>query len=217
MHDILDELEEKTIPVSDLDIFTKIWFSPRRIFQYIHANKYDEFVTPLLIIAGIFKAFDRAIYQNMGDQYSLMIIVILCFVIGGTLGALSIYFYALLLSWTGKWIKGKADSTEILRIIAYALIPSLVSLILLAPQILTFGIELFQSSETIVISSEIFNLFLFGLTIIQLIMILFSIVFMAVGLSVAQKFSVGKAILNMILSILVVIVPITLLVLFYLI
>ncbi|MEZ4849771.1 MAG: hypothetical protein R3B93_14385 [Bacteroidia bacterium] len=40
---------------SDKEIFTKIWTSPRRVFQYLEENDYDKFVTSLLALAGIYQ------------------------------------------------------------------------------------------------------------------------------------------------------------------
>ena len=39
--------------LTDKQIFTQIWKSPRKVFRYINDNQYDRYVYLLLAIAGI--------------------------------------------------------------------------------------------------------------------------------------------------------------------
>ena len=71
MENILDEIE-KPLSFTDKEIFTKIWTKPREVLRYIHDNKYDKYVTVLLVLAGISRAFDRAVMKDMGDKLSLI-------------------------------------------------------------------------------------------------------------------------------------------------
>jgi hypothetical protein len=75
MDNILDNFEDETT-LTETDIFTKIWLSPREVLKYIHENKYNKYVTVLLILSGIAKAFDNASAKNTGDNLSLWMLVI---------------------------------------------------------------------------------------------------------------------------------------------
>jgi len=122
MENILDEINQpKTY--SDRDLFIKIWTEPREVFRFIHENKYEKYVGVLLILAGISRAFDRAVMRDMGDNYPLIAIIGLCIFMGGLLGRITYYIYSALISWTGKWLNGKGDTTSILRVISYAMTP----------------------------------------------------------------------------------------------
>ena len=44
MEELLDELEEDIV-LTDKEIFTSIWFEPRRVFKFINDNKYEKYVT----------------------------------------------------------------------------------------------------------------------------------------------------------------------------
>ena len=92
------------------ELFIKIWRSPRRVFRYMHQRGIDDFVQTLLLLAGIFNAFDRAIEKNLGDSMSLLSVIGFSVFGGALLGWISYYLYAALLSWTGKWIGGRASS-----------------------------------------------------------------------------------------------------------
>lgn len=205
---------EKYDVLSDQDIFTKIWTEPKRIFTFINEAKYEKYLYVLMFLAGISSAFDRASSKNMGENSSLVSIVLICIVMGGLLGWISYYIYAALLSWTGKWLNGSGDTSSIFRIIVYATIPSVVSLVFLIPQIAVYGGDLFKNidyaSEGILVNVVFWTSAFceFSLSIITLI-------FTVIGLSVVQKFSIGKAILNLILPILIIVAPILLLIIVF--
>lgn len=71
MADILDHNDEQ-LPLKTEDLFTEIWFSPRRVFKHINDNHYNKHVIILLILSGIARALDRASTKNMGDKMSML-------------------------------------------------------------------------------------------------------------------------------------------------
>lgn len=200
---------EKYDVVSDRDVFTKIWTEPRRIFKFINDTKYEKYYYLLLFLAGVVRAFDRASSKSMGDDSSLLMILFSAIVFGGAFGWISYYIYSVLLSWTGKWLGGIGDTSSIFRMMAYAMIPSVLILFFLFPQIAIYGRDVFSDIEYIAPGS-FGNIVRSILSVFQIILSLATLVFMVIGLSVVQKFSVGKAILNLILPILIIILPIVL-------
>lgn len=200
---------------TDKDIFRKIWTSPRKVFKYINEKHYDKYVTMLLILSGISNAFDRASMKNMGDTMSLESIIGLSIVIGGLLGWISFYFYAALISWTGEWLNGKSNTTAILRIISYAMIPSIIALVFLIPQIAIYGVEIFKEDGDITSSGLISNIFVYGSVFLEVILGIYTLIFCVIGISEVQKLSIGKAILNMILPVIVILIPIIIIVLLF--
>jgi hypothetical protein len=144
MEDQLEEFEQ-TLFISNKEIFTKIWTSPRLVFRYLDNQEYDKFLTPLLILAGIARALDRASNNGSGDALPLTAVLLISIIAGGLLGWISYYLYAALLAWTGKWIKGKSDFTGLLRVIAHSSIPIIVGILLIIIQIVLFENEIFKS------------------------------------------------------------------------
>lgn len=216
MEEYLDDTLEETqvtLTLSDRDIFTRIWTSPREVFRYINDNKYDKFVKVLLVFAGISRAFDQASMKDMGDSMSLIAILGFCIVIGGLLGWISLYFYAALISWTGGWLKGKGNTDSILRILAYAMFPSAIALIMLIPQIGAYGAEVFKAEGDLESGGLLSNLIFWPALILEMILGVWTLVLYVVGVSEVQKLSIGKSILNLLLPILVILVPILLVVL----
>lgn len=194
--------------LSDNEIFTKIWTEPRRVLKYIHETKYEKYFYVLLFLAGVSGAFDRAANRNLGENASLLGLIAGCIILGGFLGWLSYYIYAALLSWTGKWLDGIGNTDSIYRILAYAMIPSAISLIFLVPQIAVYGIDLFVKDGDLVNAGVVGNIVFWGAILLEIILGIFTIIFSVIGLSEVQKISVWKAILNLVLPLLIILGPI---------
>jgi len=207
MENTLDPVEEPET-YTDQELFLKLWAQPRQVFAYINKHYYDKHVAVLLILAGIARAFDRAVTKDMGDKYSMVTILLMCLLGGGLLGWISFYIYAALVSWTGRWLDGEGDTSAILRVLAYAIIPNILGLVVFIPQMAIFGIEVFKA-EGDTFSNDVFaNLVYTTSIIIEFGLSLVTIMFSIIAISTVQGFGIGKAILNALLPVLIIIVPI---------
>lgn len=200
---------------TDRDIFIKIWTSPRQVFKYINDNHYDKYVKLLLVFAGISRAFDRATMKDAGDEMSLWAIIGTSIIFGGLLGWISYYIYAALLNWTGKWLNGKGNTTSILRMLSYALTPTIIALFLLIPQIGIYGNEIFKSDGDIASAGLISNIIVYGSMILEFILGVWTIILCVIAISEVQKISIGKSILNLLLPVLIISVPILLIIYYF--
>lgn len=216
MEEALDyEHQEKEINLTDTEVFSKIWLEPRMVFKFINNTGYEKYMPLLLVLAGISRAFDKAVEKNMGDNTSLLSLVLICLLVGGLVGWLSYYVYAGLVSWTGEWLKGEGDTASLVRMMAYASLPSVISLVFLFPQLAIYGIELFKSDGDITSGDLAHKLMFWGTIALELILAVWAIVLIVVGTSEVQKLSIGKAILNLILPVLVIAVPLIIIVVIY--
>jgi len=146
---------------------------------------------------------------------SLWAILGICIILGGLLGWISYYIYAALINWTGKWLKGQGDTSSILRILSYAMIPSIISLIFLIPQIGIYGVEIFKEDGDITSAGLFSNILVYGSLVLEFILGIWTIVFCVVGVSEVQKLTIGKSILNLLLPSIVFMVPILIIVLIF--
>jgi hypothetical protein len=212
---MIENFEDDLKPnfISDKKIFAKIWTSPREVFKFINTYKYEKYVTILLILAGISRTFDRASMKNMGDNFSIWGVITFCIIIGAIFGWITYYIYSALISWTGKWLNGKGNTNSILRVLAYALIPSIISLPLLIPQIAIYGNEIFKSEGDISSGGTISNIFVYGSMFLEFGLGIWTIVLCVIGISEVQKLSIGKSILNLVLPVIVIMTPILIIVL----
>ena len=197
--------------LTDCAIFTRIWTSPRIVFKFINESSYNKFITVLLILGGITSTLNNASNKNMGDKMPLISVLIVCLIGGVIFGWLSFYMYAALLSWTGKWLKGKGNTKSLLRMISYALIPSLVVLLLVIIRVVILGNAEFQSNVDILDKGIITTIIYFFSAFIEIVIVIWTLVLIVIGISEVQELSIWKSILNMILPgilLLVVLLPI---------
>lgn len=207
--DHLDDLEDSEFgyTLTDKEVFTLIWTKPRQVFTFIGNTGYDKYFIVLLVLAGISNAFDRSISQSTGNGLSLWAVIALCVFMGGLLGWILYYLYGWVLSVSGRWLNGKARSSELVKILAYGSLPSIMAMVLVIPQVMLYGNEIFKSSPTIYLESTLENVIYYSIFGLETILGLWSIVLVVVGISVIQEFSIGMAILNLILAILLIILP----------
>ncbi|MCB2409822.1 Yip1 family protein [Hymenobacter lucidus] len=190
---------------------SQIWFKPKRTLAFLLANHPDKYVLPLLVLGGITRAIDRASMKDMGDKMSTATILLTAVLGGGLFGWLSYYLYAWLLSTTGRWLQGTASSHKFRTVIAWALVPSVVSLALVLPEVVVFGEDLFKSEPE---NTSHFNNIMWGVvSLLQATLGIWTIVILVKGTALVQNFTTGKAILNLILPGLVVFAPFMLLLL----
>lgn len=211
MSDFLDDFDELVEPKSytDQELFKKIWFSPREVFKFIHANKYEKYMVILLALAGIARAFSKVIERSAGDSLPFLAVLAIIVIGGALLGSLSYYIYAALLSWTGKWLKGEAEMESIIRMLAYALIPFVCSLCFYGIMLVVYGPELFSSTGVLSSGTEnLTGVIMSALTVS--VLGIWTYCLMVVGLSEVQNFSIGKAIFNSIIPLLLFLIPVIL-------
>jgi len=197
MENLLDDFE----PVehfTDKEILTKIWTIPKPIFKYIHHYRYEKRLTLLLVLAGITNAFDKSFSKNIGSNNSIIETLIFSIIGGALLGWISYYIYSGLLRWTGSWLKGTASSDAILRVLVYASIPTITSLVLVLPKLL-----LINNTE-----SNFYTPSNYAIAIIDFILSVWTIVLSIAGIAEIQQFSIGKAIVNLLLPIFIILIPI---------
>jgi hypothetical protein len=202
---LIDETPQKPLEeFSDKELFTKIWLSPRKVFKYLHDKSYDKFLYPLLFLAGLTNAINN---NRIDNDNAILIKLIIGAVVGGLLGWIGMLLFAAIMSWTGKWINGKAETMQLLRVSAYAYIPSIVAVLSVLILILLFGPKVLAPSFTIETITLPEILIYFFLLLIQFSLAVWAFILYLIGISVAQNFSIGKAFLNILLSLMVILLP----------
>ncbi|TDE03337.1 Yip1 family protein [Flavobacterium sandaracinum] len=209
------EQPSERIKIAEKELFLKLMTAPRTAFQFINEYKYEKHLYILLFLAGIVRTFDRASAKNMGDNFSLWNIIAVCVIFGGIFGWISYYLYAALISWTGSWLNGKGNTQSIVRVLAYAFFPSIFILILLIPQLALYGNQLFQSDSDLYNLASTESVILYLLLFVQSGLGIWSLVLCIIGIAEVQQLSIGKAILNVLFPVIVLIFAILVLVLIF--
>lgn len=200
---ILDENfaeEENNIPtLTDKEVFTHIWTKPRMVYKYIVHYEYAGYFTLLLVLAGIANNLDSN--NSQGQINDPITSLILKIVLGAFLGWIGYYIYGFFIKLTGKLLGGKAATINIVQVLVYASLPSILSIIPFILLITIFGIR--PILEGFTPGNLVENVFYYGAAIINLLLGIYMIVLSTIGLSVLQKFSNGRAFLNLVLPALI--------------
>lgn len=194
------------------NVFKQIWRQPRAVFATLNKDSYNKYTYILLILAGIARTFDGAMADNRGDQFSLLQISLMSIVIGGLFGWIVYYVFALLLQWTGRWLGGTATKKQLLNMLAHAMIPIALGLILLIPRVLLFGNEIFKSDGNVYDVSLFARIIDRSALLGQWLLSIYAFVLCVIGISEVQNIPIRKAFLNFFLPVIMVFVPLAFLV-----
>lgn len=186
-------------PLTDKQVLTMIWTKPRKVFQFIHATYYEKYYRIILILLGISWAFQQASSNGFGDNRDIWFVVGIVVLFGGLFGWIVYYLVSALIYAVGKMFRGKSDISSILKTFAYANIPAAVASLVLIPEILVFGVEMFETDFNFASGGAGGTIVFAIASVVQIVLGIWSFVLFVVGLSVTQNFSIGKAVLNALL------------------
>jgi hypothetical protein len=214
-NDILDlkhEQDEELIEgIEESKLLQSIWLRPKDTLRYILKKCPDKYVTQLLIIGGAVSALGNALdgqpFFDLGPWFSLVIIVIM----GAIFGPIANMIFAAILSMVGRWIGGKGNYQRTLPMFAWSMVPNIAGVVILFFQIGFFGPYFtFYSGdiEIVVFGMTKSEMILYLLAFLSAVVSIWSAVLLVIGLSLAHRFGIGKAILNLVIPILAILIPI---------
>lgn len=202
----LNEFEEYTHDKEiERNLFKKILTHPKEAFSFIARHQYEKHLTLLLVFAGIANGFDRISEKAKGDD-NIVALFAIAIIAGALVGWISYYIYAALLSLSGRWLNGKGRTNTILPVLAYGSVPGIAATIFTIAQIVLFGTGPFDFEA----ATTAVTLIYYALVLLQLGFGFWSLALYAIGLAEVQQFTIWKAVLNLLLPILFIVVPIAL-------
>jgi hypothetical protein len=138
-----EEPDEPVHPYySDGDLLLRIWTRPRQVISYLVEYEPSKYIIALLILRGISETFIRAMDKQSMGSFGLTAIIFLAVFVGPLGGLLSSFIGAALLSVSGRWLDGRADSEQIRLVIAWASVPIILLLAVLPIEMILFGANL---------------------------------------------------------------------------
>jgi hypothetical protein len=201
-----------TFDEQTLNPWITIWNKPRATIQQIVDTNPKHLVLVLAAISGFSETLDRACTRSTGDHLAWPIIILIAAIIGPIGGIITLYIGGALIRWTGSWIGGNASSQNVRAALAWSSVPIIWDLLLWIPELILFGQELFTSETPIIDASLSLTLIFLGFGTIEITIGTWTIVVFLKCLGQAQGFSAWKALGNVILTLLVIIVPIVIII-----
>lgn len=187
-----------------------MWTNPRRTIREIVDRDPKRHVLVLAAVAGIGKALNDAAQESTGDGFSFLSVLLIVVVVGAIGGMFSLYISGALLKWTGNWLGGYGDLSEIRAAIAWSGITDIWMMALWIPRLVLFGDEMFRSETPRMDASLYLTTAFWTVTVIQIILKVWSMIVYCKCLGEVQGFSAWKALENTLLPVLVILGPILL-------
>ncbi len=196
-----------------LNPWVSMWTKPRATIQQIVDTNPERLVMTLAAISGFAQVLDRASMRSLGDKLEWPAIFLIAAIAGPIGGIISLYIASALIRWTGTWIGGNASSQNIRAALVWSNVPIIWALILWIPELALFGQELFTSETPTIDATPSLAFLMLGFAAIEISIAIWTIVVLLKCLGQVQSFSAWKALGNVVLAGLVVIVPIVVIVL----
>ncbi|MDJ1478267.1 Yip1 family protein [Bacillus sp. LS15-K4] len=196
-----------------LNPWFSIWTKPRDTMKEIFISK-PKNVFLLILLGSFVQTLDRASSKNMADSINSPFSII-SIVIFGTFVAFLIYYFLLpaLFNWVAKKLGGQGTFEKTRYSVAYSYIPYVYSLILVwMPSFFLFGIENFTSETPEMDSSITLTILFLIFAIIDIVIGIWTIIISLKCLGEAHQFSAWKALLTIIVSFMIIILPLVIIV-----
>lgn len=197
-----------TVPLLSLNPFLNVWTKPRQTFQEILRFNPNYLVLLLAALYGLKQGLDISAISGFGDFYPLWEILLSILILGPLVGILSLYIGSFLMVWVGKWLQGQSTYQTMRTALAWSYVPSLVSLGLVLITLPFFGIEIFTSTTPVLDASNALLVLLIIISIVDLMLGIWMFIINLIMISEAQQFSIWKALANVLLAMVVVLVPV---------
>ncbi|WP_084004454.1 Yip1 family protein [Terasakiispira papahanaumokuakeensis] len=190
-----------------LNPWISMWTKPRATIQHIIDTNPEQSVMLLAAIYGFSQALDRASVRDLGNSFDWPYILLIAAVLGPISGIIYLYLGSAIMRWVGGWMGGTASPQAVRAALAWSCIPMIWALILWLPELALFGQEMFTTATPTLDSTPSLSSVLLALSTIEMLIGIWAVVLLVLSLAQVQGFSAWKALGNVLLAVLVVMVP----------
>jgi hypothetical protein len=177
-----------------------IWTHPRATIARIVSENPNR---SLWLLAGIYGFCSLMnLFQSMalGSAMGPLGLLILAIIVAPFYGYVSFSIWSWFVSWVGKWFRGQGSFQTVRSAYAWSTVPILINIPLWLLMVALFGHQLFMNfpDAHLLPSSQV--LLLFIISIAKVVLAIWSLVIYLNALAEVQKYSVLKAILNVVVA-----------------
>lgn len=177
-----------------------IWVHPRDTIRKIVAGNPNRGLLILALIYGFSSLLGTFQSFSLGSHMGVIAIFLMALVVGPIWGYIIFSVWGWVLFWTGKLLKGAGDFRDIRASFAWSSVPIIISDLIWMIAIAMVGSALFvQGNEGNQFAQGASSLLL-AFAFIKLVMSIWSLVICVSTLAEVQRFSVLRAIGNLILA-----------------
>lgn len=197
---------------SDLNtenLIFEIWVKPKKVFDYILKFDPTKYVAILLVISAFIATLERLLTKNLSlDAYGFG------YSVGGlAIGTLLTWLMYYVSAWFFRlfgatFLGGKANNQDFRTVIAWSNIPLIAGILTTLCIVLLYGWE--APREYYTPESEIEGYVFIAVGIVDIVLSLWSMMIMVIGVMRIQHFSIGRALANVFLPVLIIVAIIAL-------
>lgn len=189
--------------LSGFNPWLRMWVKPKTTIRKIIEYNPNFRLFWLSAIYGIVSLLSSSQSFALGHRLHFFVILFLCLVIAPLWGYIVFSISSFFIFFTGKWIKGMAKYKEIRSAIAWSNAPMIVNVFFWVLLFSIFREDVLKDFPAAFVFSKVQRVFLFLILLGQLVVSVWIIVLYINALSEVQKFSIGKAILNILIAIVI--------------
>jgi hypothetical protein len=206
---IISGNSEQTSVDVELNPWLSIWTRPRPVIRQLVDREDPTYLRlhGLAALGGILIAMNRASQYGLGEEIPLTTLPVLIIMLGAVLGVLLMYLNAALLSWVGRFMGGEASPQEIMTAYAWSNVPSVAALGIVVLQVVLLGGAFFWNDSPDIAPDTLLSSIVPGLFVLEVVLTLWAFVLFLNALGEVQGFSTGKAMRNIILGFLPLLLP----------
>jgi len=177
-----------------------IWVKPRATIARLVEDNPNRSLWLLAAIYGFCSLMNLFQSAALGNAMGSVGVLILAIILSPFWGYISFTIWSWFVSWVGKWFKGQAPFTHIRSAYAWSCVPITLNIPLWLLMVILFGHQLFLNFPDAHLLKDSQVLLLFLILIAKVILAVWSLVIYLNALAEVQKFSVLRAILNVIVA-----------------
>ncbi|HEY5234626.1 MAG TPA: Yip1 family protein [Rhabdochlamydiaceae bacterium] len=181
-----------------------IWIEPRKTIRSIVRTDAKLYFWLLSWIYAFPILLHMAQNFSLGEVYSMVLIVALAVVAAPFVGWVFLSLFAVMLLWTGRWIGGQSNYMGLRAAVSWSNVPNTINIVLWALLAIQFGSVLFTQGfmqmdlegSQLTLVAVIF--------LVQAVLAVWTLVILLNTVAEVQKFSVWKAVLNVVMPFVIV-------------
>ncbi len=186
--------------VMEFNPWLTIWTKPRATIARIVETNPNRSLWWLAAIYGFCSLMNLFQSMALGATMGTGVILLVAIILSPFWGWLSFTIWSAFVAWVGKWFKGQGSFKAVRAAYAWSCVPIIVNIPLWLLMAVLFGHQLFLNyPEAHLLPNSLVTL-LFVILVVKVALAVWSLVIYLNALAEVQKFSVIRAILNIIVA-----------------
>jgi len=187
----------------DFNPWLTMWASPKSTIRSIVDYNPNFRLFILSTIYGFVSLISSSQSFAIGETINFYLVLLLCLILAPIWGYIIFSISSFFVYFTGKWIKGQAKYKEVRAAIAWSNIPMIGNIVLWVVLFIIFKQDILKNFPGSFAITNSQRGILFAILLSQLILSIWFLVLYVNSLAEVQRFSVGKAILNIIIALII--------------